>query len=286
MGKRLDFMLFPGGKNRAMTFSYDDGVVQDRRLVELFNRYHVKGTFNLNTATLGIQAEANFGGKHMDISKVSPEEVATLYEGHEVGGHSLCHSSLPNIGTSLAMHELVEDRISLEKLSGKMVRFFAYPFGTYNEDVKQLVRMAGYMGARTVVSTHTFEIPQDFMEWHATCHHNDPQLMELARQFVEAPPFFPMLFYVWGHAYEFDDNDNWSVMEGLVAYLAEHKDKIWFATNGEILEYLNAYHRLEYSVDGSLIYNPSAIDVTIRTGMEQTELLKAGCCTRVADTPL
>ena len=56
MGKRLDFMLFPGGKNRAMTFSYDDGVVQDRRLVELFNRYHVKGTFNLNTATLGIQA--------------------------------------------------------------------------------------------------------------------------------------------------------------------------------------------------------------------------------------
>ena len=55
-----------------------------------------------------------------------------------------------------------------------MVRFFAYPFGTYNEDVKQLVRMAGYMGARTVVSTHTFEIPQDFMEWHATCHHNDP----------------------------------------------------------------------------------------------------------------
>lgn len=50
MGKRLDFMLFPGGKNRAMTFSYDDGVVQDRRLVELFNRYHVKGTFNLNTA--------------------------------------------------------------------------------------------------------------------------------------------------------------------------------------------------------------------------------------------
>ena len=84
MGKRLDFMLFPGGKNRAMTFSYDDGVVQDRRLVELFNRYHVKGTFNLNTATLGIQAEADIGGKHMDISKVSPEEVAVLYEGHEV----------------------------------------------------------------------------------------------------------------------------------------------------------------------------------------------------------
>ena len=275
MGKRLDFMLFPGGKNRAMTFSYDDGVVQDRRLVELFNRYHVKGTFNLNTATLGIQAEANFGGKHMDISKVSPEEVATLYEGHEVGGHSLCHSSLPNIGTSLAMHELVEDRISLEKLSGKMVRFFAYPFGTYNEDVKQLVRMAGYMGARTVVSTHTFEIPQDFMEWHATCHHNDPQLMELAKQFCEGRVFPGSLFYLWGHAYEFDGDNNWNVIEEFVKYVSQFSQEIWFAGNTEIADYVTAFRQRVYSADGSKIYNPTATELWLLVG-QKTYNIPAG----------
>ena len=86
MGKRNDFMLFPGGKKKAMTFSYDDGVIQDRRLVELFNRYHVKGTFNLNTETLGFQGFADFQGKHVDISKIAPQEVASLYQGHEVGG--------------------------------------------------------------------------------------------------------------------------------------------------------------------------------------------------------
>ena len=39
---------------KAVTFSYDDGIEQDRRLVEIFNRYGMKCTFNLNT---GIQTQ-------------------------------------------------------------------------------------------------------------------------------------------------------------------------------------------------------------------------------------
>ena len=42
------------GKKRAVTFSYDDGVEQDRHLVELFNTYGMKATFNLNS---GIQTD-------------------------------------------------------------------------------------------------------------------------------------------------------------------------------------------------------------------------------------
>lgn len=43
---------------KALTFSYDDGIEQDRKLVEIFNRYGMKATFNLNT---GIQSpESNF----------------------------------------------------------------------------------------------------------------------------------------------------------------------------------------------------------------------------------
>lgn len=50
------------GKMKAITFSYDDGVTQDRRLVELFNRYGVKGTFNLNSELLGRDGELRWGG--------------------------------------------------------------------------------------------------------------------------------------------------------------------------------------------------------------------------------
>ena len=40
--------LYPNAKRKAFTLSYDDGITQDRRLVELFNRCKVKATFNLN----------------------------------------------------------------------------------------------------------------------------------------------------------------------------------------------------------------------------------------------
>jgi hypothetical protein len=68
------------------------------------------------------------------------------------------------------------------------------------------------------------------------------------------------LFYVWGHSYEFDQCDNWEHMEKFLGKLAGHDD-VWYATNGEIREYVDAYYRLIYSVDGKTVYNPSAIPV-------------------------
>lgn len=41
------------GKRKTLTFSYDDGVTQERRLVELFDRYGLKATFNINSELLG-----------------------------------------------------------------------------------------------------------------------------------------------------------------------------------------------------------------------------------------
>ena len=41
------------GKFKAVTFSFDDGVSQDKRLIDLFDKYGLKGTFNLNSNLLG-----------------------------------------------------------------------------------------------------------------------------------------------------------------------------------------------------------------------------------------
>ena len=37
------------GKLKAVTFSYDDGMTQDIRLIELLNKYNLKCTFNINS---------------------------------------------------------------------------------------------------------------------------------------------------------------------------------------------------------------------------------------------
>lgn len=287
MGKRFDSLVFPGGKSKACTFSYDDGVVQDRRLAPLLRQRGIKCTFNLGSGLLGHADMGGFPGKpDLDISKVDAMEVPQLYAGHEIAGHGLYHSALDTIGTPLAAYEITEDKRRLEQIAGKPLKMFAYPFGVYDKEAMELLRLAGYQGARTIQSTGTFAIPENFLEWHPTCHHNDPRLMELAQEFLDGMPFFPMLFYVWGHAYEFDADHNWRVIEQLADFLAAHADQIWFATNGEIIEYVTAYRRLEYSVDGGFVYNPSAIDVTIRTSMAETVVLRAGTVTPIADTPL
>ena len=124
MGKRFDSLLFPGGKSKAFTLSYDDGVVQDRRLVGLFDRYGVKCTFNLGYGVLGYKVtEPPFPGmKFVDISKVDADEVRELYRNHEVGGHGLYHSALPSLGSPYAMYEILEDKAQLERLTGRPVK--------------------------------------------------------------------------------------------------------------------------------------------------------------------
>lgn len=287
MGKRFDSLVFPGGKSKACTFSYDDGVVQDRRLAPLLRQRGIKCTFNLGSGLLGHADMGGYPGKpDLDISKVDAAEVPQLYAGHEIAGHGLYHSALDTIGTPLAAYEITEDKRRLEQIAGKPLKMFAYPFGVYDKEAMELLRLAGYQGARTIQSTGTFAIPENFLEWHPTCHHNDPRLMELAQEFLDGMPFFPMLFYVWGHAYEFDADHNWQVVEQLADFLTAHADQIWFATNGEIMEYVTAYRRLEYSVDGGFVYNPSAMEVTIRTSMVETVVLKAGAVTPIPDTPL
>lgn len=283
MGIRFDSLLFPGGKSKAFTLSYDDGVVQDRRLAELFRQHGLKCSFNLGSGVLGEKAVRSYPETgEIDVSKVFPEELETVYRGHEICGHGLYHSPLTSIGTPLAMYEIIEDKRRLEAVSGKPLKMFAYPFGLYNDKVVEILSLAGYQGARTVNSTHRFDIPEDFLRWNPTCHHDDKRLMELAKQFLEDGSGSPLLFYVWGHAYEFDGYNNWQRIEQLAEYISPHGDQIWFASNGEIMDYVNAYRRLEYAADGKTIYNPSAQTVYIRPDRSgSVTLLPGGEVTRL-----
>ena len=66
---KVIYTCFPGGKHKVLTVSYDDGRLEDRRLVELFNRYGIRGTFNLN------------GGLPRP-ERIPESEWVELYKGH------------------------------------------------------------------------------------------------------------------------------------------------------------------------------------------------------------
>ena len=89
------------------------------------------------------------------------------------------------------------------------------------------------------------------------------------------------LFYIWGHAYEFRTEEDWARMERFVSRLAEAKDKIWFATNIEIYNYVKAQRALVISADESIIYNPSSTDVWVEKNKTDIIMIPAGNTVRV-----
>lgn len=269
-------MRFPGGKSKAFTMSYDDGVEQDIRLIELMQKQGVKGTFNLNSDCFAAPGTTYPAGQvHR---RMTQEQCLALYqrEGVEVAGHATGHGFLQLLPQPAAILQIVEDRKNLERLTGKIVRGFAYPYGTFNDTVVESLRACGVAYARTTLSTHKFDMPTDWLRLNPTCHHNDERLFELTDQFLnESPRREPWLFYLWGHAYEFEGRDNWNLIEEFLPRIGGHED-VWYATNIEIYEYARAFDSLVFSVDSALVTNPSAQDVYVLID-EKPVCIPAGC---------
>lgn len=225
-----------GGKNKVFTLSYDDGVVQDEKLVEIINPYGIKCTFNLNSDFIGSKNHWKY--KNLEVTYLDPKKAKSIYAGHEIAVHTCSHPHLEQLARPDILQEIQADRQKLQELFSRHVSGMAYPFGTYNDTVLSVLRECGILYSRTVVSTHSFAPPPDPLEWHFTCHHKDPALMELAEQFCRLETEAPAIFSVWGHSYEFEGDDNFDIMQQLCEYMAQ-QSTVHFATNTEIIHALH-----------------------------------------------
>lgn len=251
------YMRFPEGKKKALTLSYDDGVEQDIRLIEIMKKNGLKGTFNINSGLYAPEGKVYPEGTISRRMSRSMAQELYLNSGMEVAVHGLTHPFLEQLPENLCTYEVLQDRINLEEEYGTFIRGMAYPFGTTSDSVVETLKKCGIVYSRTTVSTEKFDIPTDWLRLPATCHHNSPRLMELAQNFVEkAGERAPALFYLWGHSYEFDANDNWNVIEEFAEYIG-NRENIWYAANIEIYDYITAYNQLIFSVNGKKVYNPT-----------------------------
>lgn len=259
------FMRYPGGLAKALTFSYDDGVQQDKQLMAIFNKYGLKGTFNLNSCNL-MEDERTFapGTIHRPMARREAIEAynGELGKNHEIALHCHTHPFLDRLPRTLATYEVVKDRELLEDIFGRIVRGCAYPMGTSSEMTAEVLAGAGVAYARTIESTGNFVVPSDrWLRMPATCHHNDPKLFDLLELFLNPTHNITfwnktLLFYVWGHAYEFENDNNWDRIEKFCERAGGHDD-VWYATNIEIYDYVAAYNSLQFSMNGHMVKNPS-----------------------------
>ena len=248
---------FPGGRRKALTLSYDDGVQQDARLMELLNAHGLKCTFNLNSGCFAAEGTVYAPGTiHRRFTQA---EALALYggSGHEVALHGLVHPHWTELREMALLKDIGQDRLQLEALFGGLVRGAAYPYGSYSDEVVAALAACGVAYCRTVESSHDFALPRDWLRLKPTCHHADPLLPQLCQRFLaEDAGVSSRLFYLWGHAYEFEAADNWQVIERFAEQMGG-RDDIWYATNIQVYDYVTAGRRLLQSADGSRVYNPT-----------------------------
>lgn len=248
---------------KAVTFSYDDGVKADIRLSEIFSKYGLKATFNINSSALIEE-----GSK-----RLSADEIKTniIDRGHEVAVHGAEHMASAMVSPTLCLKDAFECRRALEDTFDIIIRGMAYPDtgirvpdnGNSYETVKNILTYSGIVYSRTLSGDNNrFEMPRDFHAWMPTAHHNNPSLLGWIEEFnsLEYSTFrtnrnAPRLMYIWGHSYEFDRDNNWDRIEEICTKISG-RDDTWYATNIEIYDYVKAYEGLVFSADEKKVFNP------------------------------
>lgn len=269
---RYMFLRFPGGKDKAVTMSYDDGPSSDEKMLEIINKYGMKCTFN-----------------YMSNQAISSDKIKQLLidKGHEIAVHGSNHRAPGAVRAIDGIADVLQCRKDLEKKFNRIIRGMAYPdsgIRTFHncasyENIRNYLVDLGIVYSRTLgEDNNSFLLPTDWYRWMPTAHHNNPKLMEYVKEFVKldvgskyTASRYPRLFYLWGHSFEFDRDNNWELLEDFCKAIS-NKDDIWYATNIEICEYVKAYNSLVFSADSSIIYNPTLKTVWFDVDTQQFKM--------------
>ena len=242
--------LFQDGCTHALTLSFDDGQF-DEKLINILNRYSIKGTFCLNSSNM------------LNAGDDSYERIPEIYSGHEIACHGATHRTLNYLPPTELYNEIYLDRMQLEKKTEYPVVGLSYACNGYSTSIISSLSSMGVLYARTTESTGDFKLPNDFMHWNPTCHYKN--VLKFTNVFLNSINGwlgYPRLFYIWGHAHELEKNNDWDMWEDFCSSVGNNTS-VWYATNYEIYRYVKALHALIISADRKKIYNPSGIEVWI-----------------------
>ena len=224
---------------KKLTFSYDDGVTQDIRFIEMLNKYGLKATLNLNSGCFGQERKLIRNGVEISHNRLKAADIRYVYEGHEVAAHTLTHPLLPAMPDDREIvREIEQDRLFLSELVGYEVVGFAYPGGGLDVRGGGLLQsQTGVCYARAVETTGNFTPYPDFYRFQGSCYHHIEweKMWQMAEEFLALPAAADALFYVWGHSFEFDIYpERWEQMEEFCKQISGRSD-ISYCTNRQAL---------------------------------------------------
>ena len=229
--------LYPGGAKKAFNITYDDGVEQDVRFVQMLNRFGLKGSFNLNSEL----RETGFSWIHSrgrEIRRLPVSVVRELYAGHEVASHTLTHPYMSSLSPEETLRQMKEDKARLEGIFGREVAGFAVPFRHYSDLIADYARQCGFEYSRTSEFTYHYTPCSDYYYWKTGFYHIEPGLADYVAGFLNTDEELALCQIV-GHSYDLDTENLWGIVE-LVCAAVAGRSEIWSCTNLELVRYLKA----------------------------------------------
>ena len=187
---------------KYFVFSIDDGTVFDEKVVQILNKYHFKGTFNLNSG-LDDYVWYNEG---REVRRFILKDHVSLYEGHEVASHSLTHPYLTTFPDKRVYQEAYEDLCNLENIFQRKVTTFAFPFEDYDDRCIDIIkRIKNVSIIRLPCIDASFKMPNDPYRVKITSWEIDDALNKL-EQFQKDDDAELFIFVAHGYDFAFENS--------------------------------------------------------------------------------
>ncbi len=289
-------LCYPNFSKKAISFTMDDGsVVYDKKLIDILSPYGIKGTFNLSLPDR-ISADeyrklyrgyeiANHVAHHPYcfsdgityniVDEPFDENFADedkIYPAMDIPGTYYIHRTLGwrRIAPPDVYIEMTKKaKRALEDVFGKdSVASFVWPFGEQNSALVKEYLFKKYKSVRKTgkpKADDNFDIPSDLFSW--TCSATHENLLDAAEKFERVSNDGNLKLFTFGiHSADYEKFSRWDDVRKFAEMYGNRDNEFWYATIGEIFDYILATKKL--TVSGDRLINESDIDIYIRLNGE------------------
>ena len=203
---------------RYLVLSFDDGPIQDKRFVELLNKYNLPATFNLNS---GLEDFVWYYENKTPIKRIKFNECLELYNNHEIASHTVNHPFLTDLDEQELIHQVGDDATTLSKIFNKDITSFAVPFTACNEREIEIIKNHTPIKAIRLskfTNKTDFSVPKDNYHFMCNAYYNNPDIYDHIFSFSKNT-LDKSIFIIVGHSYEFEVLNEWDKIENLLKYI-------------------------------------------------------------------
>lgn len=189
-------------------FSIDDGTIYDREVIDIFNKYNIRATFNLNS---GLQDFVWYQGDK-PVERLKLYENRHIYDNHEVASHSLTHPYLTSLSDEDVYREVKEDIDNIERIFDRKVTTFSFPFDYFDERTINIIKGVGVTQIILPKIDDSFRFPSDLFHIKVTSWSIDDALEKVDRFIKDKDA---EIFIYLSHSYDYEFADTYDKLEEL-----------------------------------------------------------------------